>query len=307
MMERDLVIVGGGPAGLTAGLYAARARLNPLMLEKLSPGGQVLNTHWIENWPGDTKGVSGFDLADRMKDHAVSFGMELKSLEVTGLKLENGWKIINTPEGDIRAKAVILCPGASPRKLGVPGEVEMTGKGVSYCGTCDGPFYRDQVVAAVGGGNTAAEEAVFLTRFAKKVYLIHRRDELRADGILAERVLKNDKIEVLWSHVPVEVLGGQKGVNGFKVRDLKSGNEKDLEVDGVFAFVGNVPNTDFLKASVDLDEAGFIITWREQHTSVPGVFAAGDACSKLLRQIVVAAGEGAVAAYSAQLYLEEFA
>ena len=307
MMERDLVIVGGGPAGLTAGLYAARARLNPLMLEKLSPGGQILNTHWIENWPGDAKGVSGFDLADRMKDHAVSFGMELKSLEVTGLRLDGDWKILHTPEGEIRCKAIILCPGASPRRLGVPGEMEMAGKGVSYCGTCDGPFYRDQVVAAVGGGNTAAEEAVFLTRFASKVYLIHRRDELRADGILAERVLKNDKIEVLWSHVPVEVLGGQQGVNAFRVKDLKSGQDKDLEVNGVFAFVGNVPNTAFLKNSVDLDEAGFIITWREQHTSIPGVFAAGDACSKLLRQIVVAAGEGAVAAYSAQLYLEEFA
>lgn len=307
MSEHKLVIVGGGPAGLTAGLYAARARLAPLMLEKLSPGGQVLNTEIVENWPGDVDGVSGFELADRMRNHAVKFGLEIKSLEVRGLAKDGDWVVLDTPEGEVKTRAVILCPGASPRKLGIPGEEELTGKGVSYCGTCDGPFYRGQVVAAVGGGNTAAEEAIFLTKFADKVYLIHRRDQLRADAILAERVMENDKIEVLWSHVPLSVEGDQQGVKSLRLKDLKADQEKELPIDGAFIFVGHTPNTDFLQGAVELDQRGFIKVDREQLTSVEGVFAAGDCCAKELRQIVVAAGEGAVAAYSAQRYLENFA
>ncbi len=307
MSEHKLVIVGGGPAGLTAGLYAARARLAPLMLEKLSPGGQVLNTEIVENWPGDVDGVSGFELADRMRNHAVKFGLEIKSLEVQGLAKDGDWLVLTTPEGEVKARAVILCPGASPRKLGIPGEEELTGKGVSYCGTCDGPFYRGQVVAAVGGGNTAAEEAIFLTKFADKVYLIHRRDQLRADAILAERVMENDKIEVLWSHVPLAVEGDQQGVKSLRLKDLKTNEEKELPVDGAFIFVGHTPNTEFLQGAVELDQRGFIKVDREQLTSLEGVFAAGDCCAKELRQIVVAAGEGAVAAYAAQRYLENFA
>lgn len=305
MTERDLIIVGGGPAGLTAGLYASRAFLKPLLLEKLSPGGQVLTTDHIENWPGAVDGISGFDLADNMRDHALKFGLEVQMAEVTGLEMDGKDKILKTADGQYRAKCLILCPGASPGKLGIPGEKELTGKGVSYCATCDGAFYRDQVVAAVGGGNTAAEEAVFLTRFAKKVYLIHRRDELRADAILAQRVMDNPKIEVLWSHSPLEILGGDQGVSAVKLKDLKADKKYELKLDGIFMFVGTVPNTGFIKDVVELTSGGFIKTNRGQCTNLPGVYAAGDCCDKDLRQIVVSAGEGAVAAFAAQRYLED--
>ncbi len=304
METRDLVIVGAGPAGLTAGLYAARARMDVLLLEKLSPGGQVLTTDMVENWPGAVDGITGFELADRMRDHALKFGLEIQMHEVTKLHADGKYKVLDSPDGEIRAKAVILAVGAQPRKLGMPGEDTLTGKGVSYCGTCDGPFYRDQVVVAIGGGDTAAEEAVFLTRFAKKVYLVHRRDELRAAGVLAERVLQNDKIEVLWSHVPLAVVG-EGGVEAVRLKNLKTDEEFDLATDGAFVFVGTVPNTEFLRDVVDMDQQGFIVHDRNQQTSLDGVFSAGDCCSKLLRQIVVAAGEGAVATYAAQKYLED--
>lgn len=304
METRDLVIVGAGPAGLTAGLYAARARMDVLLLEKLSPGGQVLTTDMVENWPGAVEGITGFDLADRMRDHALKFGLEIKMHEVTKLHTDGKYKVLDSPDGEIRAKAVVIAVGAQPRKLGLPGEDTLIGKGVSYCGTCDGPFYRDQVVVAIGGGDTAAEEAVFLTRFAKKVYLVHRRDELRAAGVLVERVLKNDKIEVLWSHVPLAVVG-QDGVEAVRLKDLKTGQEFDLPADGAFVFVGTAPNTEFLNGVLDMDPKGFVIHDRNQETSVSGVFSAGDCCSKLLRQIVVAAGEGAVATYAAQRYLDD--
>jgi len=307
MEQHDLVIIGGGPAGLTAGLYAARSRVDVMLLERLSPGGQVLNTHWVENWPGDVEGVSGFDLSDRLRQHALKFGLKIKNGEAAGLAVDGAYKTINTPNGEIRAKSVILCPGASPRKVGIPGEVELTGQGVSYCGTCDAPFYADVEVACIGGGNTAAEEALYLTKFASKVYLVHRRDQLRADGILVERVQANEKIKVLWSHVPLAVQGGPEGVKALRLKDLKAAKEVEVPVQGVFVFVGTEPNTKFLQDSLKMDEQGFIIVGPEQTTSLAGVFAAGDCCKKRLRQIVVAAGEGAVAAYSAQNYLEGFA
>jgi len=304
MHTHDLIIVGGGPAGLTAGLYAARARMDVVLLERLSPGGQVLTTDLVENWPGDVEGVGGFDLADRMRDHALKFGLDIQGKEISKLSIDGQVKVLATPDGELRAKAVILAVGAQPQKLGVPGEELLTGKGVSYCGTCDGPFYRDQVVACFGGGDTAAEEAAFLTRFASKVYLVHRRDELRAAGILAERVLENEKIEVLWSQVPLEIKGDNK-VEAVRLKKVKDGEEYDLACDGAFVFIGTTPNTEFLSGVVDMDRQGFIICDRNQHTSLNGVFAAGDCCSKLLRQIVVAAGEGAVATYAAQRYLED--
>ncbi len=306
MEARELVIVGGGPAGLTAGLYAARARLDAVLIERLSPGGQMLTTDMVENWPGELEPVSGFELADRMRQQALKFGLEIVNDEVSGIRLEGDRKVVQTPKGYIACKALILCPGASPRKLGVPGEAELTGKGVSYCGTCDGPFFRDQEVACIGGGDTAAEEAMFLTKFAKKVYLIHRRDQLRATGILAERVLNSDKIEILWSQVPL-AFGGENGVESVRLRRLKDDSEYDLPVQGAFVFVGTVPNTEFLDGLVEVNPQGFIITDQNQQTSLPGVFAAGDCCAKLLRQIVTAAGEGATAAFAAQRYLEEHA
>jgi thioredoxin reductase (NADPH) len=304
MEVRDLVIVGAGPAGLTAGLYAARARLDALLLERLSPGGQVLNTHWVENWPGDVAGVSGFDLADRFRDHALKFGLAIKSSEVKGLKLEGDLKVLDTDGGPVGAKAVILAMGASPRKLGVPGEAELAGRGVSYCGTCDGPFFRDKVVVAFGGGNTAAEEAAFLTKFAKKVYLVHRRDELRACKVLCERVQANDRIEVLWSHIPLAI-EGKDGVEAVLLKDLKTGQEKRLMAEGAFVFVGTGPSTGFCHGVLDMDPEGFILTDLGMQTSLPGVYAAGDCRSTILRQIVVAAGDGAVASFAAQRYLEE--
>ena len=305
METRELVIVGGGPGGLTAGLYAARGGMDAVLVEMLSPGGQVLNTDLVENWPGDHEGVTGFDLADRMRRHAEKFGLEIRSGELKGLALEGRDKVITLAEGELRARAVILCLGASPRKLGIPGEEEFTGKGVSYCGTCDGPFYRDQEVVVVGGGDTAAEEAVFLTKFASKVYLVHRRDELRAVKVLRDRVLDNEKIEVLWSHVPLAVQGGAQGVESVRLKDLKSGREFDQAVSGAFIFVGTSPNTEVLRGVVEMDPRGFILADRDQRTSLPGVFAAGDCCSKLLRQIITAAGEGATAAFAAARYLED--
>ncbi|MCB2193122.1 MAG: thioredoxin-disulfide reductase [Deltaproteobacteria bacterium] len=304
MSTHDLVIVGGGPAGLTAGLYAARARLDTVLLERLSPGGQVLTTDVVENWPGDIDGVNGFDLADRMRDHALKFGLEIRGTEITKLTADGKIKVLHGPDGEIRTKAVVLAVGAQPKKLGVPGEDLLTGRGVSYCGTCDGPFYREQTVVCFGGGDTAAEECVFLTRFAEKVYMVHRRDELRAAGILAERVMNNPKIELLLSQVPLEIKGESK-VEAVRLKNLKTGEEYDLPCDGAFVFVGTSPNTEFLRGVVDMDREGFLICDRDQHTSMNGVFAAGDCCSKLLRQIVVAAGEGAVATYAAQRYLEE--
>lgn len=303
MESRDLVIVGGGPAGLTAGLYAARARTDAMLLEMLSPGGQMLSTDLVENWPGDVEGVSGFELSDRMRDHALKFDLPIETRELTGISLSGPDKILDTNKGQIKAGAVILCLGASPRKLGIPGEAEFTGRGVSYCGTCDGPFYRDVEVVAFGGGDTAAEEADFLTRFAKKVYLVHRRDELRTSGVLAERVLNNDKIEVLWSHLPIAVQGeGQ--VQSVRLKDIKADREYDLPAEGAFIFVGTTPNTGLIQDEIKTDARGFIVVDANQQTSIPGVFAAGDCCSKLLRQIVVAAGEGAVACVAAQRYLE---
>ncbi|MFH1058771.1 MAG: thioredoxin-disulfide reductase [Pseudomonadota bacterium] len=305
MEERDLVIIGGGPAGLTAGLYAARSRLDAVLLERLSPGGQVLNTHWVENWPGDVAGVSGFDLSDRFRDHAKKFDLEIRSVEVSGLRVEGERKVVNSSEGEIAAKAVILCLGASPKKLGVPGEAEFAGRGVSYCGTCDGPFFRDKVVVAFGGGNTAAEEAGYLTRFAKKVYLVHRRDELRACAVLCERVAANPAIEVLWSHAPVAIEGSALlGVEKVRLMDLKAGAEKVIACDGAFVFIGTTPNTAWLGGAVQTDEQGFIITDQNCATSLPGVYAAGDCRQSLLKQIVVASGEGALASYAAQHYLE---
>lgn len=304
METRELVIVGGGPGGLTAGLYAARAGMDAVLVEQLSPGGQMLTTDIVENWPGDIEGVSGFDLSERMRAHAEKFGLEIINREISGLEDRGGVKALLSPDGEIAARAVILCPGASPRKLGIEGEERLTGKGVSYCGTCDGPFYRGQEIALVGGGDTAAEEANVLTRFADKVYMIHRRDELRAVKVLADRCIANEKIEMLWSHAPLAVIG-ENGVEAMRLKDLKTGREFDLPVTGAFIFVGTRPNTGFLQGAVELDERGFIVTDRNQQTSLPGVFAAGDCCVKLLRQIVTAAGDGATAAFAAARYLED--
>jgi thioredoxin reductase (NADPH) len=305
-ITNDLVIIGGGPAGLTAGLYSSRALLKTKLIEKLSPGGQVLNTDWVENYPGFPEGVSGFELVDRMRDQALRFGLVVENGEVVSLAKEGDLIRINLASGSETAKAVIITTGAEPVKLGIPGELELMGKGVSYCATCDGPFYRDEEVVVVGGGDTAVEEAIFLTRFASKIHLCHRRDELRATGILKERVLKEDKIEIHWSTVATSIEAGENNqVNGVTLKDLKTGKESIQPATGAFMFVGNQPITSYLKGFLDLSERGYIITDQEMATSVPGVWAAGDVRLKKLRQIATAVGEGASAAFNAEKYIED--
>ncbi|MBL7175360.1 MAG: thioredoxin-disulfide reductase [Desulfobacteraceae bacterium] len=299
----DLIIIGAGPAGLTAGLYAARAQINTLLFERLAPGGQVLNTDWIENYPGFPDGISGFDLVDKMKTQAERFGLRIQNEEVVGLELSQEKKTVITHDGEMETKALILACGATPRQLGIEGERSFIGKGVSYCATCDGPFYRDQDVAVIGGGDTAAEEAIFLTRFASRIYLFHRRDSLRAIKLLQERVMAEEKIEIVWDTIPLKILG-ENGVEGIELKNVKTGNIFRKEVHGVFVFVGTLPNTDVAKGKVELDENDFVKTNNGMETSVPGVFAAGDIRSKPFRQIATAVGEGAAATYSAERYLE---
>jgi thioredoxin reductase (NADPH) len=300
--DYDLVIIGAGPAGLTAGLYAARARLNVLLLEKAVPGGQIIVTDWIENYPGFPEGISGFDLAEKMKIQAEAFGLKMDTAEVHSLALTPDVKEVVLQDKRIKAKSLIIASGASPKKLGI-GEDRYMGKGISFCATCDAPFFKEKTVVAVGGGDTAVQEAIYLTKFVKKVYLLHRRDELRATKILQERAFANDKIEILWDTVATGV-DGFFGIEGVHVKNVKTGEEKTLKADGCFIWVGTLPNTDFLKDAVDTDAYGFIRTDAKMQTSVPGVFAVGDVRDTPLRQVSTAVGDGAIAAVSAEHYLE---
>ncbi|MBW2094022.1 MAG: thioredoxin-disulfide reductase [Deltaproteobacteria bacterium] len=302
--DYDLVIIGGGPAGLTAGLYAARARLHVVLLEKLMPGGQVATTDWIENYPGFPEGLSGADLVMKMTEQAKRFDLPIESREVQSLDLSQPIKKINLGDSSITTKTIIIATGASPRKLGVPGEDLFYGKGVSFCGTCDAPFYRDQVVAAVGGGDTAVQESIYLTKFVKKVYLIHRRDELRAAKILQERAFANDKIEIVWDSVVTSINGALTNVGSITLKNVKTGETRDLKVDGCFIWVGTTPNTAFLPDVVKRDDWGFIVTDQKRETSVQGVFAVGDVRDTPLRQVVTAVGDGAIAAVEAEHYIE---
>lgn len=299
----DLIIIGAGPAGLSAGLYAARARLKTVVLERLSPGGQVLMTDWVENYPGFPEGVSGFELVDRMRRQAERFGLVIESQEVKGLELAPDKKVVVTEKGRLETKALILASGATPKRLGVEGEGLLTGKGISYCATCDGPFYRDQEVALVGGGDTAVEEAIYLTRFAAKVNLIHRRDELRATKLLRERAMAQEKIHFVWDTVVTRIVG-ETEVKGVDLRNVKTGETSHMPVQGVFIFIGYSPNNELVDGSLEQDGLGFVITKNDMETSVPGVFAAGDIRSKILRQVVTAVGEGATALFAAERYLE---
>ena len=299
----DLILIGAGPAGLAAGLYAARARLKTILLERLAPGGQVLSTDLVENYPGFPEGISGFELVDRMKRQAEKFDLEIQTREVSRLELSSEKKIIVTDSGPLEAKALMLACGASAKKLVIDGEVLLTGKGVSYCATCDGPFYRDQEVAVIGGGDMAVEEALFLTRFARRVFLVHRRDELRATKLLRERALAEEKIEFVWNAVATRIVG-DAGVEGIDLLNLKTGETFHIPVQGVFIFIGYDPNTQLVKGLLELDNRGFVLTNDHMETSIPGVFAAGDIRSKLLRQISTAVGEGATAAFAAEKYIE---
>ena len=300
--DYDLVIIGAGPAGLTAGIYAARAKMNVLLLEKAVPGGQVLITDWIENYPGFPEGISGYDLSEKMKVQAEQLDLNIQTAEVHSLELSGDVKTIHLKESTITTKTLIIASGASPKQLGI-GEDKFFGKGVSFCATCDGPFYKDKTVVAVGGGDTAVQESIFLTKFAKKVYLVHRRDELRAAKILQERAFENDKIEMVWDTVATGI-EGFFGVEGVQVKNVKTGEASVLKADGCFIWVGILPNADFLSSDIETDEYGFIKTNVNMQTSVPGVFAAGDVRETPLRQIATAVGDAAIAAVSAEHYIE---
>ncbi len=300
----DVIIIGGGPAGLTAGIYASRARLRSLLLERGIFGGQIANTEHVENFPGFPDGVSGFELGQLMYQQAEKHGIQIVLAEVTGIEVADRDKVVKTTEGDFAAPAVIIAGGAERNKLGVPGEEQLLGKGVSYCATCDGAFFREQVVAVVGGGDSAIEEALQLTRFASKVYVIHRRDQLRASKLHQERAFSNPKIEFVWDSVVEEVVGPDK-VQGLVVRNVKTGEVTNLDVTGVFIYVGLHPETDYLKGVLPLDEEGRIPTNQRMETEIPGVFAAGDIRGNSPRQAITAAGEGATAAIAAEKFLAE--
>jgi len=302
-MDYDCIIIGGGPAGLTAGIYTSRARLKTLLIESFSVPCQAVTADHIENYPGFPEGINGFELVEKFKKQAEKFGTEFIVSEVKSIKENNpGWQVITEDKSYI-ARSVIIASGASPKKLNIPGEDKFRGRGVSYCGTCDGALFKDKEVIVAGGGDTALEEAIFLTRFAKKVTVIHRRNALRGTKILQERAAANKKIEFVWDAVISEILGVAK-VLAVKVKNVKTGAEKDLSCDGVFIFVGYMPNTAFLKDLLPLDESGYIIAEDTCLISKPGIFACGDCRKKLLRQVVTACGEGATAAFSCQHYLE---
>jgi len=303
----DLVIVGGGPAGLTAGLYAARARMKTVLLEKGAVGGQVLLTDWIENYPGFPDGLTGFDLMEKMAAHAGRFGLETRTATVASMDLAKDVKTLFLQgEGSITTRAVILVTGAGPNKLGVPGEAAFTGKGVSYCATCDGPFYRDQEIAVIGGGNTAVQEANYLTRFASKVTLIHRRDQLRATKIVQEKAFANPKIAFRWNSV-VTAIEGDSGVRRVLLQDTVTGLKDTLDLQGVFVLIGVSANNQCIPLDVvGADKDGFVLTDSEMRTRIPGVYAAGDIRSKEVRQVINAAGEAAVASWMAEQYLSGY-
>lgn len=304
IIERDLIIIGSGPAGLTAGLYAGRAQLNPLIMVGKAFGGQAAATSEMENYPGFPEGIGGMALTEQMAAQAARFGAETIYEEVIGVNLRAYPFVLKTYGPSYRAKALIVCTGTSPRRLGVPGEAKFYGRGVSFCATCDGYFYRDKAVVVVGGGDSAVDESLYLTRFAREITIIHRRDQLRASAILQKRAQENPKIRFVWDSVVDEILG-EDAVTGVRVHNVKTGAESVIHSDGVFVYVGLIPNTKLFEGQLDLDENGYIVTDKRQRTNVAGVFAAGDAQDPWFRQTVVAAGAGAAAAIEAQRFLAE--
>lgn len=297
----DLIIVGAGPAGIAAAIYASRAKLSFVILEKSFTGGQIVNTYEIENYPG-IKATSGFELSTMFREHAEELDVEFLSEEVQEINLDGPVKKVVTNSQTYEAKTVILATGASWKKLGAPGEDKFSGTGVSYCATCDGAFYREKVTAVVGGGDVAVEDAIYLSRLCKKVYLIHRRDELRAVKVLQEHLFKIDNIEILWD-TEVKEIDGDQFVGKISVFNNKTDESQDLDVDGVFIAVGSDPNSEMVKDQVETDAKGWIKTDEDCETSVPGVFAAGDIRVKSLRQVLTAASDGAVSVYAAERYL----
>lgn len=305
MEKRKVIIIGTGPAGLTAAIYAARADLKPLVLEGHEPGGQLTLTTEVENFPGFEHGVMGPELMMTMKKQAARFNAEFQSLMCTDVDFSSRpFKVTASNGQSWLAETVIISTGASAKWLGLPNEKELTGRGVSTCATCDGFFYRDKIVHIVGGGDTAMEDATFITKFAKKVYLVHRKDTLRASKPMQERAFNNPKIEFLWDSVVTEIKSDTGGVNGIVVENLKTGAKEDRATDGLFYAIGHTPNTSFLKGQIDLDDHGFINTKNGPDTNIPGVFACGDVQDSYYRQAITAAGSGCQAAIRAERFLE---
>ena len=300
----DMIIVGGGPGGYTSALYAARAGFNVLVLEKFSAGGQMALTHQIDNYPGFEDGIDGFSLADKMKKQAERFGARSENAEVIKVNLTVNPKEIETAKGTFLSKTVVLAAGANPKELGVDKETELIGRGVAYCASCDGMFYRGKTVVVVGGGNTAAADAILLSRIAKKVIIIHRRDTLKATRIYHEPLMNAENVEFKWDSTVTELLYEDK-ITGVKIKNVKTGEESIIDCDGVFVSVGRKPATDFLGSQLDLDENGYIIADETTKTSIPGVYAVGDIRTKQLRQVVTAVSDGAMAVHSAEEYLAE--
>jgi thioredoxin reductase (NADPH) len=304
-MHRKVVVIGSGPAGLTAALYAARANLEPLVIRGLQPGGLIATTNEVENYPGFPEVVGGFDLAQKMEDQAARFGTEYMDAIVEQVDFTQRPFKLMTDRGEIvTAETVIISTGASPRHLGVPGEEQLANRGVSYCATCDGFFFRGKKVVVVGGGNSALDEGLFLTRYVDELVIIHRRDALRADPVLQERAFSNPKVRFIWDSTVSGILGSES-VTGVRVKNLKTGAETDLVVDGVFPYIGHIPNTTIFKGQIDLDETGYILADDRTRTNVPGVFAAGDVVDHVYRQAITAAGDGCKAAMEATWFLAE--
>lgn len=301
----DVLILGAGPAGLTAAIYSARGGMKTLVLERQMAGGQIATTDLVENYPGFPDGISGFELTEHMKQQALRFGAEIQEIEVVESVAPGRVHEVKTSSDTYQGRALIIATGVDPVGLGCGGEARFTGKGVSYCATCDGALYRDKVVAVVGGGNSAVEEALFLTRFARKVYIVHRRDKLRADWVLQQRIFDNPKVEILWT-AQVREIRGADTVTSMYVEFTDTHEFRDVAVDGVFLYVGQRPNTEFLtRLPLRRDSAGFILTDDELATGISGVFAAGDCRANDLKQVVWAAAEGALAAQSASRYVED--
>ncbi len=302
--DYDVVIVGGGPGGLCAGLYSARANRKTVCLEKYLPGGQIAITGDVEDYLG-FEHIQGADLAMKFTDHAKKFGLEVEMEEVEEVYVDGDYRVARCASGSIyRGKAVILSTGGSPVFLNVPGEKEYTGKGVSYCAICDGAFFKNQVIGVVGGGDAAVEEGTFLTKFASKVYIIHRRDQLRAQKIIQQRAFDNDKVEFIWDTVVEEIEGDGKQVSNLKLKNVKTGKKSDLAVGAVFPYIGFRPNSRITREEMRTDEGGYILTNQNMETSIEGIFACGDVRAQLVRQITNAVGDGTTAAVAAEKYIE---
>jgi thioredoxin reductase (NADPH) len=301
----DVIIIGGGPAGLTAGLYASRAKLNSLLIEKGLVGGQISTAEKVDNYPGFPDGIDGFELTDLMHRQATKYGLKTIIAEVATIEPQEKQIVIKTTEGDYTARALIIASGSDRQKLGIPGEKEFTGKGVAYCATCDAAFFRDVPVVVVGGGNAAITEAFHLAKFASKVTIIHRRDKLRASAILQEKAFSEPKIDFIWNSV-VEEIEGEDTVKRIKLRQVKTEEKSTMEIAGVFVAVGLKPNTDYLKGILRVDAGGYVVTDDKMGTNVPGIFAAGDARHNSARQAITAAGDGATAAFYAEKFLSKY-